>query len=85
MCFEVLGVDVMLDHKLKPYVLEFNHSPSFTTDSPLDYTVKKHVVYDTLMLMNVGKVYKGATEAVVVGPRQPIGIKTQLMDMRKEA
>ena len=29
-------MDVILDHKLKPYLLEVNHSPSFTTDTPLD-------------------------------------------------
>jgi tubulin polyglutamylase TTLL6/13 len=41
MCFEVLGMDVILDHKLKPYLLEVNHSPSFTTDTPLDSAIKR--------------------------------------------
>lgn len=41
MCFEVLGMDVILDHKLKPYLLEVNHSPSFTTDTPLDAAIKR--------------------------------------------
>jgi tubulin polyglutamylase TTLL6/13 len=43
----------MLDKNLKPYVLEINHSPSFSTDSPLDRAVKKAVIHDTLVLMNV--------------------------------
>ena len=53
MCFEILGFDVMLDHKLKPYVLEVNHTPSFTTDTPLDCQIKKSLIRDTLILMNI--------------------------------
>jgi len=33
MCFEILGMDVMIDHKLKPWLLEVNHTPSFVIDS----------------------------------------------------
>ena len=37
---QVLGYDVILDHKLRPWLLEVNHSPSFTCDSPLDKDVR---------------------------------------------
>ena len=53
MCFEVLGFDIMLDHKLKPWLIEVNHTPSFTTDTPLDKIIKKNVIRDTLKLMNI--------------------------------
>uniref|UniRef100_A0A667X2A0 Tubulin tyrosine ligase-like family, member 6 n=1 Tax=Myripristis murdjan TaxID=586833 RepID=A0A667X2A0_9TELE len=53
-CFEILGFDVLLDHRLKPWVLEVNHSPSFTTDSWLDREVKDSLLYDTLVLINLG-------------------------------
>uniref|UniRef100_A0A3B4Z559 Tubulin tyrosine ligase-like family, member 6 n=1 Tax=Stegastes partitus TaxID=144197 RepID=A0A3B4Z559_9TELE len=53
-CFEILGFDVLLDHKLRPWVLEVNHSPSFTTDSQLDREVKDALLYDTLVLINLG-------------------------------
>mmetsp|Transcript_110554 Transcript_110554/g.174168 ORF Transcript_110554/g.174168 Transcript_110554/m.174168 type:complete len:773 (+) Transcript_110554:172-2490(+) len=47
-CFEVLGVDVMLDAKRKPYIIEVNHLPSFTCDSPLDEDIKSRVVEQTM-------------------------------------
>ncbi|CAF3548920.1 unnamed protein product [Rotaria sordida] len=52
-CFEILGFDILLDRKLKPYVLEVNHSPSFTTDSKLDREIKDALIYDTLLLLNM--------------------------------
>ena len=51
-CFEILGFDVLLDHKLKPWVLEVNHSPSFTTNSKLDREIKDSLIYHTLVLVN---------------------------------
>lgn len=48
MCFEILGMDVILDSNFKPYLLEVNHTPSFTTDTPLDSLIKKNVIKDSL-------------------------------------
>ena len=53
MCFEILGFDIFLDEKLKPWILEVNHSPSFTTDSPLDFKIKKNLVADVMTLLNL--------------------------------
>ncbi|XP_015198900.1 tubulin polyglutamylase ttll6-like isoform X2 [Lepisosteus oculatus] len=53
-CFEILGFDILLDSKLKPWLLEVNHSPSFTTDSELDRQVKEALLTDTLRLLNLG-------------------------------
>lgn len=53
MCFEILGFDIMLDANLKPWILEVNHSPSFSTDSPLDFKIKKNLISDTLRLLNL--------------------------------
>eukprot|EP01052_Picozoa_sp_SAG31_P032209 SAG31_NODE_3507_length_4183_cov_2.185113_3_plen_549_part_00 len=52
-CFEILGFDVLLDSKLKPWLIEVNHSPSFNTDSPMDAKIKGQLIRDTLSLVNV--------------------------------
>jgi tubulin polyglutamylase TTLL6/13 len=49
--FEVLGFDIMLDDKLKPWLIEVNHLPSFATESPLDLDIKSRLmeqVFNTL-------------------------------------
>lgn len=53
MCFQILGFDIMIDNKCKPWLLEVNQSPSFSTDSPLDYKIKKTVLGDAFHLLNV--------------------------------
>lgn len=53
MCFELLGFDIFLDEKLKPWVLEVNHTPSFYTDTPLDFKIKKNLIADTVKLLNL--------------------------------
>ena len=53
MCFHVLGLDIMLNSKAEPVMLEVNSGPSFATDTPLDYKIKSSLIKDTLTLMNV--------------------------------
>ena len=37
-------MDVMLDQKMRPYLIEVNHSPSFTCDTPFDLKIKSTLV-----------------------------------------
>ncbi|XP_014298226.1 tubulin monoglutamylase TTLL4 [Microplitis demolitor] len=39
-CFELFGVDILLDESYKPWLLEFNVSPSLQSASALDIAVK---------------------------------------------
>jgi tubulin polyglutamylase TTLL6/13 len=48
MCFEILGFDVLIDEKLKPLLIEINHAPSFATDTPLDFKMKKDLIADSI-------------------------------------
>uniref|UniRef100_A0A182KD59 ATP-grasp domain-containing protein n=1 Tax=Anopheles christyi TaxID=43041 RepID=A0A182KD59_9DIPT len=62
-CFEVLGFDILIDHKLKPYVLEVNHSPSFHTDEAIDKEIKEALIADTFIMLNLnGEVKKRVLE-----------------------
>ena len=53
MCFEILGLDVLLTKDCSPILLEVNHTPSFTTDTPLDKKIKRELIRDSLVLMNI--------------------------------
>ena len=44
MCFQILGFDVFIDKDSKPWLIEVNHTPSFTTDTPLDFRIKKALI-----------------------------------------
>lgn len=48
----------MLDWKLKPWLLEVNHSPSFNTDSDLDYDLKLALITDTIKLLGLNPARK---------------------------
>jgi tubulin polyglutamylase TTLL6/13 len=52
-CFEILGFDILIKEDFEPLLLEVNHSPSFSTDSPLDLIIKKCLILDTLNLLNL--------------------------------
>ena len=64
-CFQVLGFDVLIDEKMKPWLLEINANPSLSIDfeqdlpdgsftsqpSEVDYYVKSKVVEDAILLV----------------------------------
>ena len=52
----------MLTDKAEPIVLEINHTPSFSTDTPLDEFIKFGFIRDSLTLMNIN--HKSRDEVV---------------------
>ena len=44
---------MLIDHKLKPWLLEINSRPSFRTETPIDKKIKRGVVYDAIHLLNI--------------------------------
>jgi tubulin polyglutamylase TTLL4 len=60
-CFEIYGFDILLDAKLKPWLLEVrnisdfkvNVCPSLSSSSPFDKVVKTSLICDTLNLVGI--------------------------------
>ena len=54
MCYQLLGVDIMLDRKLNPYLLEVNRNPSLRCDTPLDTTIKQTALREAFHIVCAG-------------------------------
>ena len=50
---DLLGFDIMLDDKLKPWMLEVNHMPSFRADTDIDYEIKHDLIKNTLKILQL--------------------------------
>jgi len=50
-CFELLGLDIMLDDVGKPWMIEVNNLPSFETETSLDAGIKTNLLRDTLSIV----------------------------------
>lgn len=52
-CYEILGFDILLDDKMKPWVLEVNRSPSFGANQQIDFNIKSRLLIDTFELLHL--------------------------------
>lgn len=52
-CYELFGIDIILDEDYKPWLLEVNISPSLHSGTPLDVSVKAPLAKDVLNLAGV--------------------------------
>ncbi|OMJ66741.1 hypothetical protein SteCoe_36318 [Stentor coeruleus] len=90
MCFQILGFDIFLDHKLRPHLLEVNHTPSFTTDTPLDSTIKKSVIGDALRLLGLSETNKSdyylnhQTHFLNLATKKPKEIRSLKIEMKEK-
>lgn len=52
MCFEILGFDILINNKLKPFILEVNHAPSLNSDTEFDKKNKGDLLRCVFNLIN---------------------------------
>jgi len=52
-CFEMYGFDILIDHNLKPWILEVNVCPSLCSSSPLDRKIKHTLLSDIFNLIGL--------------------------------
>lgn len=53
LCVELYGFDILVDDKLKPWLLEVNLSPSLGIDSALDCRIKSSMICDLFTLIGI--------------------------------
>lgn len=51
--FEIYGFDILIDQKLKPWLIEVNICPSLSSYSPLDRWIKTSLICDTVNLLGL--------------------------------
>ncbi|CEM11465.1 unnamed protein product [Vitrella brassicaformis CCMP3155] len=64
-CFELFGFDILVDEKLKAWLIEVNCSPSLTASGPIDRAVKEALLTDTIDLL--AQLTKTATTTLTCG------------------
>jgi hypothetical protein len=52
MCFEILGFDIYIDAKCRPWLLEVNLAPSFECGEDIDRKLKYPLIRDAFLLLN---------------------------------
>uniref|UniRef100_A0A7S2L6Q4 Tubulin--tyrosine ligase-like protein 9 n=1 Tax=Leptocylindrus danicus TaxID=163516 RepID=A0A7S2L6Q4_9STRA len=62
-CFQILGFDVLINEKLKPYLIEVNHLPSFGTDHAIDKKIKSRLIEQSLSIVNANPTDKSSFDA----------------------
>lgn len=51
--FEILGFDFLIDEDMNPWILEVNHSPNLEPHTPLETDIKRAMIRETLLAVDV--------------------------------
>ena len=62
---DLLGFDIMLDHKLKPWLLEVNSMPSFRADTAIDYDIKHNMLKNMMQITQLNIEWRHQMEKIL--------------------
>ncbi len=73
--FELYGFDFLVDENFKTWILEANLSPALSIESDTDVTVKKGLLHDTFLVLDLAaedgtKAYDEAMKAMEYKPNK---------------
>jgi tubulin polyglutamylase TTLL2 len=60
-CFELYGFDILLDAKLKPWLIEVNFSPSLALETVTDQSIKESLLDDVVDTLGFDGLHPGGT------------------------
>jgi tubulin polyglutamylase TTLL9 len=63
-CFELYGYDILIDDKLKPWLIEINANPSLTANTAKDNEMKVKMLDDMLTILDLEKIMTGNEDQV---------------------
>lgn len=80
MAFQIIGVDVMFDHQLRPWLLETNNGPSFNMDQDIDRDIKLTLVEQALTMVKT--LYRLPLPKPPPAPQAPM-TESEIVGLRK--
>lgn len=88
-CFELLGFDIFVDKKQKPWLLEVNTPPALGIDGPTDEIIKPKLVKDILEVLDFEKYddynHKVENESIMKKQKQNYFFKKRFKSQRNQS
>lgn len=69
-CFELYGFDILIDSKLKPWLIEVNASPSMVSTTTKDHILKKNIINDLINIVYPEEFFENKTSSLTCSSKE---------------